>query len=267
MAIVLMLLPASDYDPSESALPWAALVDAGHEVRFATPTGAVAGADPRLVDVGFGLLSPILMTRKDALASYQRMTQDAHFRAPLTHAAARPADFDALLVPGGHAPGMRTLLDSQAAQRFVGDFFALERPVGAICHGVLLLARSVSPATGRSVLHGRRTTALTGRLELSAWLLTALWLGRYYRTYPRTVQAEVTRALRAPTDFAVGPLLPRRDSAAHPERGFVVRDGHYLSARWPGDCHRFARELLALLAEARATEASTAPGRAQATKG
>ena len=29
---------------------------------------------------------------------------------------------------------------------------------------------------------------------------------------------------------------------------FVVRDGNYLSARWPGDVHRFAREFSALLA-------------------
>jgi len=27
-----------------------------------------------------------------------------------------------------------------------------------------------------------------------------------------------------------------------------VRDGNYLSARWPGDAHRFAHELAAMLA-------------------
>jgi len=30
--------------------------------------------------------------------------------------------------------------------------------------------------------------------------------------------------------------------------GFTVRDGQYLSARWPGDAHRFAHELAGMLA-------------------
>jgi len=29
----------------------------------------------------------------------------------------------------------------------------------------------------------------------------------------------------------------------------VVRDGNYVSARWPGDVHRFAREFSAMLGE------------------
>jgi hypothetical protein len=33
-----------------------------------------------------------------------------------------------------------------------------------------------------------------------------------------------------------------RDSSNHLGRGFTVRDGNYLSARWPGDCHRLAAE-------------------------
>jgi hypothetical protein len=30
--------------------------------------------------------------------------------------------------------------------------------------------------------------------------------------------------------------------------GFTVRHGHYLSARWPGDAHRFASEFAAMIA-------------------
>ncbi len=44
-----------------------------------------------------------------------------------------------------------------------------------------------------------------------------------------------------------GPLPLKRDSLEHPEHGFCVRDGNYLSARWPGDAHRFALELVAML--------------------
>jgi hypothetical protein len=90
------------------------------------------------------------------------------------------------------------------------------------------------------VLHGRKTTALTRQMELTAWQLTRLTHGDYYRTYAETVEDEVRAALATPDDFAPGPTSLTRDSLARLERGFAVRDGTYLSARWPGDAHRFA---------------------------
>ena len=38
-----------------------------------------------------------------------------------------------------------------------------------------------------------------------------------------------------------------RDAPQRLGRGFVVRDANYISARWPGDSHLYARELLAVL--------------------
>ena len=245
--MIFLLLPQEGYDPTESGVPWAALRDSGFEVGFATPDGASAFADERLVERGFGPLSPLLMTRRQELESYGRMTEDPAFRSPLRYEDVDPASVDGLLVPGGHAPGMKTMLESPAAQALVREAFRIEKPVGAVCHGVLLLARSKDPGTGRSVLYGRSTTALPATMELGAWALTRAWLGSYYRTYRETVQAEVTAALAGPDDFLAGPRLPRRDSAAAPHRGFSVRDGNYVSARWPGDCHRFAGELVDLM--------------------
>jgi protease I len=121
----------------------------------------------------------------------------------------------------------------------VAAFFASGKPVGAICHGVVLAARAQTPS-GKSVLHGRKTTALTRQMEMTAWRLTRLTHGDYYRTYPVTVEDEVRAALAHPTDFATGPTSLTRDSLTHPDRGFTVRDQNYLSARWPGDAHRFA---------------------------
>jgi putative intracellular protease/amidase len=242
--MVLMLLPRGDYDPTESAVPWAALCAAGLDVGFATPEGQPAHADERLVRRGFGPLSPVLMTRAPDVERYRRMTSDPAFGTPLPYSDVDVARLTALLIPGGHAPGMRTMLESPAAQEIVRAAFAAGRPVGALCHGVLLLARTTDARTGRSVLHGRRTTALPAWMELGAWAMTQPWLGRYYRTYAKTVQAEVTAALASPSDFLPGPRIPRRDTADAPERGFAVRDGDYVSARWPGDCHRFAAEFV-----------------------
>lgn len=60
---------------------------------------------------------------------------------------------------------MRGYLESELPQRLVAEFFAAGKAVGAICRGVVLAARATDPGTGRSVLHGRRTTALTWALE------------------------------------------------------------------------------------------------------
>ncbi|GAA3947251.1 type 1 glutamine amidotransferase domain-containing protein [Allohahella marinimesophila] len=247
MAGMLILLPDSDYDPTESAVPWSALESAGHSVLFATPEGKPAYADKRLVSKGFGLLTPFLMTRKSDLACYGRMIEQPAFLSPLAFSDILPEDFEALLVPGGHAGGVKSLLENADAQRLVVDAFRVRKPVAAVCHGVLLLARSIDSDTDRSVLHGRKTTALTKSLELTAWQMTRLWLGDYYRTYPESVEEEVRRALADPDDFSSGSPLPVRDTETMRWPGFTVLDDHYLSARWPGDCHRFAAEFVNLV--------------------
>lgn len=248
MASILIPLPATDFDPTEAAVPWRVLTTAGHTVSFATPDGAAAAADPLMVTgKGLGPLAPLLMADRHGRQAYALMTRSAEFQRPLRYDALRSSDFDAPLLPGGHAPGMKPYLESALLQRQVAQFFAANKPVAAICHGVLLAARSRTPA-GRSVLYGRKTTALTKLLELSGWALTCLWLGRYYRTYSQALQDEVKSVLAAPQDFIAGPLAMTRDSDANLAPGFVVKDGNYLSARWPGDAHRFAAEFARMLA-------------------
>ncbi len=243
MADILMPLPDHDFDPTEAAVPWRRFTEAGHRIVFATPQGKPATADPRMLEgTGLGLLAPLLAANTRGRESYRLMTQAQTFRQPLAWEGIDINRFDGLILPGGHAPGMIEYLESEVLQQVVSACFAARKPVGAICHGVVLAARS-NRDDGLSVLHGKRTTALLRQQELAAWLLTAAWLGDYYRTYPMTVQEEVTAALARPEDFETGPLPLWRDDPAHRERGFCVRDGHYVSARWPGDAHRFAEEM------------------------
>lgn len=247
MPRVLMPLPSTDFDPSESAVPWKILSGHGIEVVFATPDGKPGQADQRmLLGSGLGPLTRVLRANAQARAAYAAMVASEAFAYPLRWDELAGQTFDAVLLPGGHAPGMRPYLESQEVQQQVADFFAKDKPVGAICHGVLVAARTTAP-DGRSVLFGRKTTALTEQLENTAWRLTQAWLGNYYRTYDVSVQAEVTAALKGEQDFLVGPLAVLRDSPEHLERGFTVRDGNYLSARWPGDAHKFAEEFAALI--------------------
>jgi protease I len=39
----------------------------------------------------------------------------------------------------------------------------------------------------------------------------------------------------------------RRDAPGMLDAAFTVRDGNYLSARWPGDPHRFGNEFAGML--------------------
>jgi len=198
------------------------------------------------------------------------------FLGLMLRAQAQIGGFDGLLLPGDHAKGMRAYQESPVLQGLVVSFFETldangqHKPIGAVCHGVLLAARSISTRTGRSVLHGRKTTALTWALERSAWNLTRWWARfwdpLYYRTYSESagdpvghwsVEAEVKRALAYDIDFCdVPPGSPQhwrktsglvRDRLNDPRAAWVVQDGRYMSARWPGDVCTFAQTYLQLL--------------------
>jgi putative intracellular protease/amidase len=172
-------------------------------------------------------------------AFYAELTQAPEFRTPIAWSALHPPDYDALLLPGGHAPGMKQYLGSEPLQKHISAFWSLQRPVGAICHGVLALARS-------GVMSGARTTCLTKPMERTAYYITAWKLGRYYRTYPAYVEDEVRAALKDPSaQFTRGPAaLIKRGTDTDDRPAFVVEDGRYVSARWPGDAYLFAKKLL-----------------------
>jgi putative intracellular protease/amidase len=244
---VLIPLPDRDFDITEVAVPWQLLRAAGHEVVFATEVaGPIPAGDPRLLN---GVIFGQLGAAPEAKHFYAELTRAPEFTSPAAWAELDPAAFDGLLLPGGHAPGMRQYLGSPVLRAQVAQFWALGRPVGAICHGVLVLARTRDPATGRSVLADRRTTCLPRYLERVAYLSTAWRLGRYYRTYPAYVQDEVEAALDDPgSQFKRGPLtLTKRGTATDDTPAFTVTDRNYLSARWPGDAYLFGRRFCELL--------------------
>ncbi|HTL11270.1 MAG TPA: type 1 glutamine amidotransferase domain-containing protein [Bdellovibrionota bacterium] len=245
---ILMAVPDSDFDPTESAVPWRILKNAGFEIVFATPEGGRAAADPIMVSgKGLGLLKGSMRAGAPGREAYAEMESSSAFGKPVRYADLRVESYSALMLPGGHAKGMRQYLESETLQKFVGDFFASGKPVGAVCHGVVLAARSKNPKTGKSVLDGKRTTALPLWMEMLAWNLTRTWMGDYYRTYlDKTVEGEVREALGSGA-FERGPLGLGRDSEENQKAGFTVRDENYLSARWPGDAHRFGHEFVEML--------------------
>jgi putative intracellular protease/amidase len=232
-------LPDLDFDVTEVAVPWKLLTRAGHQVVFVTEAGGKApSADPLLLT---GVLFGQLGAEPEPKQFYDEVTRSPEFQRPLSWQGLDVSQFDALLLPGGHAPGMKQYLGSEALQARVREFVALDRPWAAICHGVLVAARA-------GALRGRKTTCLPAYMERTAYWLTAWKLGKYYRTYPAYVEAEVRAALAAPGDFVRGPThLMSRGTDTDDSPAFVVEDGKYVSARWPGDAYKFARALIARL--------------------
>lgn len=234
---ILIPLPDKDFDPTESATPWLVSTQRGWKVSFATENGKVAAADHRL------LLGPVrgpLGAGPKALKAYQEMVKTTAYRNPLKYTEIEPEGFEAVSLTGGHAPGMKQYLESEVLQQKMVEFWSQGKVIGAICHGVLVLARAIDSQTGKSILFGSKVTALTKDLEMSGYALTFWLLGRRYRTYECYVADEVRGVLQDPADFKTGKamIIP-----------FVYRDGRLVSARWPLDAMKYSNELIRAIEE------------------
>ena len=168
MATVLMPLPDSDFDPTESGVPWRTMRDRGHRVVFATPSGRTARADPKIVTgEGLGIFSPFLKADANGRSAYREMEQSGAFRQPVSYGEIRAADFDGLILTGGHAPGMRAYLGSGVLQLAVADFFTRNKPVAQFA---MVSCWRRDPLSRRAC---RSCTARRRPLSPSEWSLAA----------------------------------------------------------------------------------------------
>jgi putative intracellular protease/amidase len=229
---VIIPIPDHDFCPTEVSIPWRALRNHGYEIVFSTEKGNAGEADPLLLK---GVILGQLGANADAINAYRQLERSHEFRNPIRYSDINVRDFCTIYLPGGHASGMKQYLESNALQAQVASFFKAEKIIAAICHGPVVLARTIHPETNQSVLYGRKVTALPKLLERIAYFLTGWKLGNYYRTYPEYVQDEVTSVLHSHNDFIQG------GSAIKP---FTLVDHNLISARWPRDVYLFTDTLL-----------------------
>lgn len=235
---VLIPLPDCDFDPTESATPWRVCVDRGWKATFATENGAVAQADPRLL---MGFVRGPLGAGPMGLNDYTRMTQTPEYQKPIRYADIHADDYDAILLTGGHAPGMKQFLESKVLQDKVVEFFRKGKGIGAICHGLLVLSRAIDPETGKSVLYNYKTTSLTKLLEVIGYCSTFWLLGRRFRTYDMYVEDEVKAALKSKKQYSAG-ILP----FSH-----VVTDRNLVTSRyWLFDAMPYSLKFAEMVEEA-----------------
>ena len=231
MKNILIPLPDKDFDLTEVAVPWKLFKNKGYNVVFATENGNIAETDPLLIT---GVIFGQLGAKPEAIRFYRELEKATTFRQPITYKDINVADYDLLHLPGGHAKGMRQYLENTVLQEKVVDFFKQNKLVGSICHGGIVLVRSIDPETGKSVVHKKKMTALTKLLERAAYMVSAWKLGDYYRTYPEYVQDEVCRHLANISQFKTG----------NPIKPTVVEDDNLVTARWPLDAYLYAETLI-----------------------
>ncbi|VVE25618.1 glutamine amidotransferase [Pandoraea communis] len=133
-----ILVLAGDYvEDYELMVPVQALTAVGHRVEVVCP-GKKAGDKVRTAIHDF---------EGDQTYSEKR---GHDFTLNATFDGLSPADFDALVIPGGRAPEYLRLNDEVIAT--VKHFAANDKPIAAICHGAQLLAAA-------GVIEGRECSA------------------------------------------------------------------------------------------------------------
>ncbi len=237
MKKILIPLPNNDFDTTEVAVPWKLFSQKKYEITFATENGNRAYCDPKLLT---GVIFGQLGAEKEALQFYKELEQNENFLHPIKYSNIIVEQYDLLVLPGGHSQGMKQYLESKILQEKVLQFFQLNKLVGSICHGCIVLARTINPLTGKSIVHHKKLTGLTKFLERIAYYITFWKLGKYYRTYPAYIQDEVKQNLVDVKNFKTG---------GNQFKPYVCVDENLVTARWPKDVYLFAETLMVKLEE------------------
>jgi putative intracellular protease/amidase len=230
---ILMPLPDNDFDPTEASIPWLACQTKGWAVEFSTEHGNIAQADPNKLK---GLLKASVAAR----SAYKQMSEDPAYLAPISYEDINPERYQALLLPGGDGLRMRQYFESRILQEKVLQLWQKGILIGAICHGMLVLARTINPQTSHSVIYGYKVTTVPKSLDRFAYDVDKWLIKHGYIMYPKCVMDEVQQSLEHPEDLLKGPgfLTP-----------FAYTDRNLISARWYLDAEVFAQHFTQALQE------------------
>jgi putative intracellular protease/amidase len=201
----------------ELMVPYRRFVEAGHTVHFATPGGVTPTLDPHSVDPAVvGDAAGPLQAEVDAIAD--------QLGEPLQLSGIDIAGYDAVFVPGGHAP-MVDLFQDRDLGHLLADALDADKVVASVCHGPAALL-SATRDDGTWLLSGRHLAVVTddeerafGTADKAPWLLASR-----LREYGAVVEG--------------GPNW----------QAFVVQDGRLISGQNPASAGRVADAILAEIA-------------------
>lgn len=130
-----LILTGDAAETLEVFYPYQRLLEEGYEVHIAAPSR-----------------KKLQFVVHDFVDGFDTYTEKAghSWQADVAFADVDPADYVALVVPGGRAP--EYIRNDEDCQRIVRAFFGDDRPVAHLCHGPLVTAAA-------GVLDGRTTAA------------------------------------------------------------------------------------------------------------
>ena len=147
---------------NELMQPVKLLLDAGHTVTFATPTGKAPTLDRSSDDkMYFNNDVAALQTHK-ALLEQLKITSPGESPVISLSRVEQVGyeHFDTVYIPGGHAP-MQDLLHSQALGKLLNNFHQTGKTTALVCHGPIALLSTLTDPTAftRQLETGKATTA------------------------------------------------------------------------------------------------------------
>jgi len=103
-----------------------------------------------------GILGCLMKADAIGRSAYEEMARAADFRHPMPYDAIQPENLDALLLPGGQAPGMKPYLASKSSciQSLRRSFMPASRSVQSVTE--LRCARTRGAAASRFFMDGKR---------------------------------------------------------------------------------------------------------------
>ncbi|OTK26490.1 type 1 glutamine amidotransferase domain-containing protein [Acinetobacter sp. BS1] len=156
---------------NELMQPTKMLLDAGHTVTFATPKGKAPTLDESSNNAMY------FNQDEKALKQYANLLHDLK----LTSAQDSPVvslsrieqigvgQFDAIYIPGGHAP-MQDLLKDKQLGKVLTAFHKAGKPTALVCHGPIALMSTLPNAS-----------EVVGQLEQGKPVKTGSWIYKNYR--------------------------------------------------------------------------------------
>ena len=147
---------------NELMQPVKRLLDAGHNVTFATPNGLAPTLDMSSDDNVYFNNDEAARLAHKALLDKLQLTSRTHSPVISLKRAAQIGyqHFDALYIPGGHAP-MQDLLTSREVGQVLKAFHTSNKPTALVCHGPIALLSTLPDAEGftqQLITSGRAAT-------------------------------------------------------------------------------------------------------------
>ncbi|KAL4919174.1 class I glutamine amidotransferase-like protein [Aspergillus aurantiobrunneus] len=142
----------------ELAKPLQKLLDAGHEVTFASPKGQEPTPDPN--SESLVAFAGNFYERRRENELLERMKRENGFTRPRTLSSISNDElstFAGVFIPGGHAP-LTDLGDNKELGRILQFFHGENKPTAAICHGPYALLSTKQSGDGTFAYKGYKIT-------------------------------------------------------------------------------------------------------------